>query len=198
MGGTRQQPNSHAREASEATKLFTCNVGHGSWICRLCSLDFGNISSAEGVPRQVGHVEEPWLFYWFFWTAKAPYLMIGEEWIVYKIRGCRSKMCFARSLIFCWMTSRGKPKFGRNWHLEAFCIPLRVSPTDFRPQAPKTIPFCYHFVKQVNLVWRHFVVLFLRTFSNGFSRSFRWYPCRGTFHQIEIEGSQKKASLTKL
>ena len=79
------------------------------------------------------------------------------------------------------------------------CIPVRVSPTDFRPQGPKTIPFCYHFVKQVNqLVWRHFVVLFLRTFSNGFSRSFRWYPCRGTFHQIEIEGSQKKASLTKL
>ena len=30
-------------------------------------------------------------------------------------------------------------------------IPLRVSPTDFRPQGPKTIPFCYHFVKQVNV-----------------------------------------------
>ena len=37
MGG--EETNSHARGVFEATKLFTCNVGHGSWICRLCSLD---------------------------------------------------------------------------------------------------------------------------------------------------------------
>ena len=36
-------------------------------------------------------------------------------------------------------------------YFDIFCIPLRVSPADFRPQGPKTIPFCYHFVKKVNV-----------------------------------------------
>jgi len=51
---------------SEATKLFTCNVGHGSWICRLCTLDFGNISSS-GVHWPLGVLKTSELFHGFLY-----------------------------------------------------------------------------------------------------------------------------------